>query len=83
MIAQHDIGPAQQDNSPKYLICAHQTKVRTNAPNKKTNIAIFDNLDLRKYQVEIDRLRNHRDSLLIYYEQHDYIEQYKDLKLFF
>ena len=28
-------------------------------------------------------LRYPRDSLLIYYEQNDYIEQYKDLKLFF
>ena len=33
--------------------------------------------------VEIDSLRYPRDSLLIYYEQNDYIEQYKDLKLSF
>ena len=43
---QLDIGLAQQVNSPKYLICAHQTKDRTNAPNKKFNISIFDNLHL-------------------------------------
>ena len=26
MVVQHDIGPAQQINSPKYLISVHQTK---------------------------------------------------------
>ena len=30
MIVQVDIGSAQQVNSPKYLICAHQTQNRTN-----------------------------------------------------
>ena len=82
-IVQLDIGSAQQVNSPKYLICAQQTKDRTSAPDKKINIAICDNHDLRKYQVEIDSLRYLRDSLLINYEQNDYIEQYKDLELFF
>ena len=51
---QHDIGSAQQLNSPKYMISAHQTKDRIITPNKNNNIAIFDNLDLRKYYVEID-----------------------------
>ena len=45
-IVQADIGSAQQVSSPKYLICAHQTKGRTSAPDKKINIAIFDNLDI-------------------------------------
>ena len=57
MIVQHDIGSAQQVNSPRYLICSHQTKDRTNTPVEKINIAIFDNLDLRKYHVEKDSLR--------------------------
>ena len=83
MIFQLDIGSAQQVNTPKYLICAHRTKDRTDAPNKEINTAIFDNLDLRKYHVEIDSLRYPRDSLLINYEHNDYIEQYKNLKLFF
>ena len=74
MIVQHDIGSAQQVNKPKYLICAPQTKDRTSAP-KKINISVFDYLDLRKYHVEIDSLRDPRDSLLINYEQNDYIEQ--------
>ena len=54
MIVQHDIRSAKQVNSLKYLISAHQTKDRTSAPDNKSNIAIFDNVDLRKYHVEID-----------------------------
>ena len=50
---------------------------------KKNNIAIFHNLDLRKYYIEIDGQRYPRDSVLINYEENDYIQQYKDLKLFF
>ena len=51
MIFQLDIRSPQQVNSPKYVVCAHQTKDRANTP-KKINIAIFDNLDLRNYHVE-------------------------------
>ena len=70
-------------NSPKYLISAHQTIFRTTAPDKKINVAIFDNLDIRKYYVEIDGQRYPRDGVLVNFEQNDYIQQYKDLKLFF
>ena len=47
------------------------------------NVSIFDNLDLRKYYIEIDVQRYPRDSSLMNYEQNDYIEQYRDLNLFF
>ena len=50
---------------------------------KKINIAIFDNLDLRKYFVEIDGQRYPRDTVCINYEENVYIQQYKDLKLFY
>ena len=83
LLAQHDIGSAQQVNAPKYLICAHHTSLRTTTPDKKNNISIFDNLNLRKYYVEIDGQRHPRDSVLINYEENDYNQQYKDLKLFF
>ena len=83
MIVQVDIGSAQQVNSPKNLICAHQNKARIDSANKNKNIAIFDHLNLQKYYVEIDGQRYPRDSLLINYEQNDYIEQYKNLKLLF
>ena len=71
MIVQYDIGSAQQVKSPQCLTCAHQTKDRTNGYNRKINIAIFDNLDLRKYHVGIDSLRYARDSLLINFERND------------
>ena len=38
MITQIDIGSAQSVNSPKYLITAHQTAARLNAPNKGINV---------------------------------------------
>ena len=83
LLVQHDIGSAQNVNSPKYMICAHQKNLRTTIPDKKINIAIFDNLDLRKYFVDIDGQRYPRDSVLTNYEENDYIQQYKDLKLFY
>ena len=46
-------------------------------------MAIFDHINFKKYYVEIDGIRYPRDSVLLNYEQNDYIEQYKDLKLFF
>ena len=82
-ITQMDIGTSQYVNSPKYLIGAHQTRTRADTANKTNNIAIFDNLNLRKYYVEIDSIRYPRDSVLINYEKNDYIEPYKDLKIVF
>ena len=82
-ITRLDIGSSQNVQSPKYLIGAHQTRDRIDAPISTKNVAIFDNLDLRKYYIEIDGQRYPRDSSLMNYEQNDYIEQYKDLKLFF
>ena len=35
LLVQHDVGWAQNVNSPKYLICAHQTNLRTTIPDKK------------------------------------------------
>ena len=80
-ITQMDIGTSQHVNSPKYLFCAHQTRTRADTANK--NIAIFDHLNLQKYYVEIDSIRYPRDNVILNYEQNDYIEQYKDLNLFF
>ena len=83
MIVQVDIGSSQKVNSPKYLICAHQLKDRIDTPISTKNVAIFDHLNLKKYYVEIDGQRYPRDGVLLNYDQNDYIEQYKDLKLFF
>ena len=82
-ITQLDIGSSQNVQSPKYLIGAHQTKDRIDGAISTKNVAVFDNLDLRKYYIEIDGQRYPRDIFLMNYEQNDYIEQYKDIKLFF
>ena len=82
LIIQHDIGSAQNVIQPKYLICAHQTNLWTTTPDNKINIAIFDNMDLRKFYVDIDGQRYLRDSVLVNYGENDYIQEYKDLKLF-
>ena len=79
-ITQLDIGSSQNVQSPKYLSGAHQTRARA---DKNNNITIFNHLNLKKYYVEIDGIRYPRDSVLVNYEQNDYIEQYKDLKLIF
>ena len=71
LLVQQDIGLAQQMNSPKCLIRAHQTKDRIDTPNKNNNIAIFDNLDLRKYYVEVDGQLYPRDVLSITYTEND------------
>ena len=82
-ITQLDIGSSQNIQSPKNLTGAHQTRARTDTANKNNNIGIFDHLNLKKYYIEIDGLRYPRDSVLVNFEQNDYIEQYKDSKLFF
>ena len=80
---QVDIGCAQKVNSPKYLIAAHQTAARIGVPNKARNIAVFDNLNVGKYHVDIDGVRYPRDGASIDYESNDYVDQYRDLKFFY
>ena len=82
-ITQLDNGTSQHVNSPKYLIGAHQTRTRADTANKNNNIAIFDNLNLQKYYVEIDSVRYPRDSVLVNYEQNGDIEKYKAFNFFF
>ena len=56
------IGSAQNANSPKFSIAAHQIAKRIGVHNKNINIAIFDNLDVRKNFIEIDGQRYPEDS---------------------
>ena len=79
---QVDIGSAQHINSPKYLISAFETAART-TPNKNSNPAIFDNNNVSKYFVEIDGIRYQKDGILINFEENSYLDQYRDLKLFY
>ena len=62
-ITQIDIGSAQSVNCRKYLITSRQTAARLNAPDKGLNISRFDNLNVRKYFVEIDSVRYPRDAV--------------------
>ena len=73
-ITQLDISTSQHVNSPEKLIGAHQTSIRADTANKNNNIAIFDNLNLQKYYVEIDSVRYPRESVLVNYEQIDNLE---------
>ena len=83
MIPQLDIGSSQNVQSPNYLIGALQTRTRAEIAAKNNNIALFDNIGLRKNYVEIDGQRYPRDSFLMNYEENDYIEQNRDTKIFF
>ena len=74
-IVQVDIGSAQQMNSPKFLVVAHQTKDKIDSSIKNKNNVIFDHLNLLKYYVEKDGQRYPRDSLLISYSEKDFFEQ--------
>ena len=79
---QVDIDSAQHINSPKYLISAFQTNART-TPNKASNPAIFDNNHVPKYFVEIDGIRYPKDGVLTNFEENSYLDQYRDLYLFY
>ena len=78
-IYQVDIGSAQSVNSPKYLTCPHQTTARADTVNRRTNLSVFDHLDVRKYFIEIDGVRYPRDVVLTNYGENDYLDQYKDV----
>ena len=69
-------------NSPNYVIAAQQTAARLNAPSKGLSISRCVNLNVRKYFVEIDGQRYPRDSVLVNYAENDYVDQYRDLRLF-
>ena len=79
---QVDIGSAQQVNSPKFVICSHQTAIRLNAPSRNINFSIFEHLDVIEYFAEIDGYRYPRGSVVTNYDLNDYIHQYRDLNFF-
>ena len=79
---QVDIGSAQHINSPKYLMSAFQTNART-TPNKASNPEIFDNNHVTKHFVEIDGVRYPKDGVLTNFHENSYLDQYRDLKLFY
>ena len=80
---QVDIGSTQNVISPKYLIAAFRTLDRVGAHNKANNIALFDHVIVEKYFAEIDGYRYPKDADLKNFPENDYIDQYRDLKLFY
>ena len=44
---------------------AHQTAARIGVPNQVNNVAVFDNLTVRKYHVGIDDVRHPKDGVKI------------------
>ena len=80
---QVDIGSAQYVNSPKYLIGGFQTADRIATPNKNKNVAIFDNVNVKKYFCKIYGYRYPKDGVLKNFSQNDYLDQYSDSKLFY
>ena len=77
---QVDIGTAQNINSSKYLIVFRQTAARVGVPNEKFIFAIFDNLKVRHYPIDINGVRYLRDGVNIDYTSDDYLDRYRDLK---
>ena len=74
---QVNIGSAQNVNSPKYLILAHQSLVRIESPNKVNKIAFFVKVDFRNLFVEMDGIRYLEGSVNINYAETDYLDQYR------
>ena len=85
---QIDISSASNINSPLNLIAAHQkTQRQDNAgnilPNNRFINAIFDHTVVRKYYSEIDGVRYPKNLVMVNYEENNYLEQYRDIKLFY
>ena len=80
---QAKISSAQKITIPRYVIVARQTATSIGVPNKANNVAVFDNLNVRKYHVDIDRLRYPRYGDSIDYASNDYSDQYRDLKFLY
>ena len=87
---QIDISSASNINSPLYLIAAHQKTQSpdpaipaNNLSNNRVNNAIFDHVEIRKYYSKIDGIHYRKNPIMVNYEENNYLEQYKDLKLFY
>ena len=52
-------------------------------PNKANNVAVFDNLKVRKYNVVIAGVRYPRDGVSIEYASNDYVDHYRGPKLLY
>ena len=80
---QVDIGSAQHFNSLKYLIASFQTTDGIVAPNKKNNLAILDNVNVKSYFAVIFGYRRPKDAVLTKFPDNEYLDQYRDSKIFY
>ena len=82
---QLDIGSASDINVPLYLKVAHQKTQRENParPPNQFNNAVFDNVGVKRYFVEIDGVRYPKDSIETNFTDIKCLDQNRDLKLFY
>ena len=87
---QIDISSASYINSPLFPIAAHQKTQRpdpantaVNLSNNRFNKAIFDHVEVRKLYSEIDGVRYPKNPVMVNYEENNYLEQYRDKKVFY
>ena len=87
---QIDISSASNIKSTLYLIAAHQKTQRPDPANPANNLsnnrfknAIFDHVEVRKYYSEIDGFRYPKNPVMVNYGENNYLEQYRDLKMFY
>ena len=87
---QIDISSASNINSPLYLIGTHQKTQRPNPANPANNFSnnrfnnsIFDQVEVRKCYSEIDRVRYPKKPVIVNFDENNYLEQFRDLKLFY
>ena len=82
---QVDISSASNINSPLCLIAVHQQTQRDNParPLGQYKDAIFDHVEVRKYYSGVDGVRNPKNPAMVIYEENKYLDQYRDIKLFY
>ena len=87
---QIDISSASDIKSPVHLTAAHQltrrpdlTNPNVKLSNNRINNAIFDHAKVRKCYVEIDGVRYPKNPIMINYDENNYLDHYRDLKLFY
>ena len=87
---QIDISSASNINSPLNLIAAHQKTQRPDPTNpasilsnNRFNNSIFDDVEVRKYYSEIDGVRYPKNPVMVNFAENNYLEQYRDLKIFY
>ena len=64
-------------------MATRQTAAKYGVANEAFNVSVFDQVDLRQNDAENDAIRNPNDSLNIIYATKDYLDQYRDLNLFY